>query len=59
MVLFSLSFEKTNLEGGGGVSFFPSFTFCYSFIICKFFVIFCLFLKREGGHEYFFIFFYS
>jgi hypothetical protein len=40
-------------EGGGGF-FFP-FTFCYSFIIWKFFVIFCLLLKGEGGHDYFFL----
>ncbi len=49
MVLFSLSFEKTNLERGGGVSFFSSLTFCFSFIICKFFVIYLLILEEGRG----------
>jgi hypothetical protein len=56
MVFFSLFFLK-NLEvgkgGGWRGEFFFSFAFCYSFIIWKFFVTFCLFLKGEGWHEFF------
>ncbi len=54
--------EKKNLEGGrgggGGVSFF-FLHFLLLFYYLELFVTFCLFLKGEGGHEFFFIFFYS
>ncbi len=51
---FCTFFIKNNLEGGKGVGRgFFSFTFCYSFIILKFFVTFCLFSRRKEGMSFF------
>ncbi len=54
MVFFSLFFKKIILKGGRGCGMgFFSFTFCYSFIIWKFFVTFCLFSRRKEGMSFF------
>ncbi len=45
-------------EGGGGVGFY-FFQFFVTLLLFGSFLLFCLFLKGEGGHEFFFIFFYS
>jgi len=52
---FFFTFFFKILERGKGVGtwVFIFFTFCYSFIIWKLFVIFCLFLKGKEGVRFF------